>query len=485
MDHQYQTQTETANTTISQGNNTFPTAATVDYVNYDYPQPSKRGRGYAPTGEFDLSLIREFRARPGFYDRNSPIFKDKLQTAHQWQEISNNLGYDVSLLKDRMLQLRNRYNLEKRRLEQLRDENPGQHIDSPWPLFKHLHFLSEHIRPRRSYKSMQPRTSLADTGDEDEQQQQQQPLLQHEQHLEPLQQQQQSELQFDPQQMQQQQNMSIAGGDRHDSLSDGGGTGNGDLSAFANGILTVKMEEPDGDDANIADAESGSQSGEDTRRGHPLKLSAASTLLSMQQRQPHSKLPFAKTTHPSSSSSLSLNKRTSKYIATPAAMPPSIKIRRLDTMQERAGVLHLQPRPNIPQNNNFNNSNHNIENMNSKSNALRQKEAATVLAPRPAYNLQVNRRCLTNSEQKYAAFGDFVSSSLLELPATCALQLVEKFTSEVVRVLLNSKEKNAQDASGDGGVAQPSAIQPITPLPSTQQLQQINGVGVGETVNGV
>lgn len=69
-------------------------ANTVDYVNYDYPQPSKRGRGYAPTGEFDLSLIREFRARPGFYDRNSASFKDKLHTAHQWQEISNKLGFD-------------------------------------------------------------------------------------------------------------------------------------------------------------------------------------------------------------------------------------------------------------------------------------------------------------------------------------------------------------------------------------------------------
>lgn len=45
-------------------------------------------------GEFDLSLISEFRSRPSFYDRNSPRFKDKLYNAHQWQEISNKLGFD-------------------------------------------------------------------------------------------------------------------------------------------------------------------------------------------------------------------------------------------------------------------------------------------------------------------------------------------------------------------------------------------------------
>lgn len=60
----------------------------------------------------------------------------------------------MGLLKDRMLQLRNRYNLEKRRLEQLCLENPGKQMFSPWPLFNYLSFLSNHIRSRRSYKSM-------------------------------------------------------------------------------------------------------------------------------------------------------------------------------------------------------------------------------------------------------------------------------------------------------------------------------------------
>uniref|UniRef100_A0A1A9UTL2 MADF domain-containing protein n=1 Tax=Glossina austeni TaxID=7395 RepID=A0A1A9UTL2_GLOAU len=84
----------------------------------DYTPRRGRPRSLPAMGEFDLSLINEFRSRPAFYDRNCPKFKDKIYTAHQWQEISNKLGFDVSILKDRMLQLRNRYNLEKRRLEQ-------------------------------------------------------------------------------------------------------------------------------------------------------------------------------------------------------------------------------------------------------------------------------------------------------------------------------------------------------------------------------
>lgn len=53
-----------------------------------------------------------------------------------------------------MLQLRNRYNLEKRRIEQLREENPQKYINSPWPLYDSLQFLSGHIKARRRYKAM-------------------------------------------------------------------------------------------------------------------------------------------------------------------------------------------------------------------------------------------------------------------------------------------------------------------------------------------
>lgn len=64
----------------------------------------------------------------------------------------------VALLKERMYQLRNRYNLEKRKVETMRNDgvaNPR----STWPLFNNLSFLDGHIRPRKSYKSMLRRSS--------------------------------------------------------------------------------------------------------------------------------------------------------------------------------------------------------------------------------------------------------------------------------------------------------------------------------------
>jgi len=52
-----------------------------------------------------------------------------------------------------MLQLRNRYNLEKRKLESLKSDtcpNPK----SSWVLFKYLLFFDGHIKQRRSYKML-------------------------------------------------------------------------------------------------------------------------------------------------------------------------------------------------------------------------------------------------------------------------------------------------------------------------------------------
>ncbi len=57
------------------------------------------------------------------------------------------------MLKDRMNQLRNRYNLEKRKVIAMKDDgirNPK----TSWPLFTNLRFLDNHIRPRKSYKGM-------------------------------------------------------------------------------------------------------------------------------------------------------------------------------------------------------------------------------------------------------------------------------------------------------------------------------------------
>ncbi|XP_002017442.2 uncharacterized protein LOC6592054 [Drosophila persimilis] len=114
--------------------------------------PKGRGRpraSYAQTGEFDVGLIREFRSRPVLYDRSSKRYKDKPYVAQQWLQISHKLGYDVSVLKERMLNLRNRYNIEKRRIE-----SGGLSAQySQWPQFESLHFLANHIRSRRSFKN--------------------------------------------------------------------------------------------------------------------------------------------------------------------------------------------------------------------------------------------------------------------------------------------------------------------------------------------
>lgn len=57
------------------------------------------------------------------------------------------------MLKDRMYQLRNRYNLEKRKVLAMRDDGI-RYPKSSWPLFGNLRFLDNHIRPRKSYKGM-------------------------------------------------------------------------------------------------------------------------------------------------------------------------------------------------------------------------------------------------------------------------------------------------------------------------------------------
>ena len=50
-------------------------------------------------------------------------------------------------------------------------------------------------------------------------------------------------------------------------------------------------------------------------------------------------------------------------------------------------------------------------------------------------------RHLNGRELKYTAFGNFISSSLMDLPASIALELVEKFTSDVVKALMEKAEQ--------------------------------------------
>lgn len=123
-------------------------------------------------GDLDVNLITLYARTPALYDKRNPFYKDKPYSERAWNDISMKLGYkgnryrtddvdvvnaddpfSVEILKDRMLQLRNRYNLEKRKIEAMRSEtcpNPK----STWALYKYLLFFDGHIKQRRSYKML-------------------------------------------------------------------------------------------------------------------------------------------------------------------------------------------------------------------------------------------------------------------------------------------------------------------------------------------
>lgn len=125
-------------------------------------------------GDLDVNLITLYARTPALYDKRNPFYKDKQYSERAWNDISMKLGYkgnhyrknaaqntlseaydpfSVEILKDRMLQLRNRYNLEKRKIEMQRSEalpNPK----STWALYKYLLFFDGHIKQRRSYKML-------------------------------------------------------------------------------------------------------------------------------------------------------------------------------------------------------------------------------------------------------------------------------------------------------------------------------------------
>lgn len=333
---------------------------------FDYSWSGRRGRprGTYNMSEFDINLIREFESRPGFYDRNSRHFKDKIYNAQAWQDISNLLGYDVALLKDRMLQLRNRYNLEKRRLENLAEEHPDKIIQSQWPLYEHLHFLSDHIRPRRSYKRMLTR---------------------------PL-------------------------GEFHNSISNqssSSGTNFSNANNNANGLPVVKLENGFEED----DSEDNSNPDD---FDIDLHFDASNSVCADLDGAADS--PTTNGNGPANGaggpSDGNRTNNTSKTIPPPLVLKP-ISVKNIDSMRSIAP----------------------------KENVRRFPSAA------PSF-LREKRICLetTTRVQKFDAFGKFVTSSLIELPSEKALKLVEKFTSDIVKVLI---EKNH---STNGDVKEPVSV---------------------------
>ncbi|XP_065354397.1 putative cyclin-dependent serine/threonine-protein kinase DDB_G0272797/DDB_G0274007 [Calliphora vicina] len=355
-------------------------------------------------GEFDLSLISEFRSRPSFYDRSSPRFKDKLYNAHEWQEISNKLGFDVSILKDRILQLRNRYNLEKRRIEQLREENPYKSYDSPWPLYEHLHFLSEHIRARRSYKKMMPLNGSMGGGG--------------------------SQFAAEPElsnSCSNNSNLTL----RH--ITDQAATGGQNISAFPNGLLAVKMEDGSEDTGDETESQHNDSEINAFETAELITETHSSTMPiyhQQQQQQPqHSQLkplPQQQQQHRPTISIRRLDTLRSDY-ADSTSTNYHKKQQLLQQQQQQQQQHQHQHQAQLQRNHRT--SNH-------QSSLQTDNDSAVSVAPPPPKQARLNAR-----EYKYTAFGNFISSSLLDLPPSTALELVERFTSDIVRVLMENAEQ--------------------------------------------
>ncbi|XP_055853107.1 uncharacterized protein LOC129916920 [Episyrphus balteatus] len=62
-----------------------------------------------------------------------------------------------------MVQIRNKYHVEKKRLENLKIDNPKAFTESKWPLYEQLAFLSEHIPIRRSFRTMRCRRKYSES----------------------------------------------------------------------------------------------------------------------------------------------------------------------------------------------------------------------------------------------------------------------------------------------------------------------------------
>ncbi|XP_037816417.1 uncharacterized protein LOC119606844 [Lucilia sericata] len=119
--------------------------------------PVKRKRGRPRLDEpreikdFDNNLILEFKKCPAFYDRQHPQHRNREYTDRVWHRIAQQLNVSTNLVKTRMLQLRNRFNLEKRRVEAMKEQQPQNSVTSQWSLYDRLSFLSDYVKTRRPY----------------------------------------------------------------------------------------------------------------------------------------------------------------------------------------------------------------------------------------------------------------------------------------------------------------------------------------------
>ncbi|XP_013099163.1 uncharacterized protein LOC106081615 isoform X2 [Stomoxys calcitrans] len=129
----------------------------------------KRKRGRPRLSEtkiinnIDGNLIEEVKKFPILYDRDHPDYRNKALANRHWRLIANILNSSESVVKNRMIQLRNRFNVEKRRVDVLADGS----IVSNWPLYDSLAFLIEFTKKRRHYL-MQPKIQMNNTSSDEE-----------------------------------------------------------------------------------------------------------------------------------------------------------------------------------------------------------------------------------------------------------------------------------------------------------------------------
>ena len=115
---------------------------------------------------------------------------------------------------------------------------------------------------------------------------------------------------------------------------------------------------------------------------------------------------------------------------------PSITVRNINSLKrtyddanDSNSYIQQQQQPNNNLNNH--NTNNNI-NSNNNSPANSYKKSKIILQ---TASTSVTRH---QPSDKFNAFGNFMTASLLDLPETKALELIERFTNEIVRALIEN-----------------------------------------------
>ncbi|XP_061399552.1 uncharacterized protein LOC133335279 [Musca vetustissima] len=111
---------------------------------------------------FDSALIEEVKKFPVLYDRENPNYRNKAEANRYWRRVAIKLNTSESVVKNRLFQLRNRYNVEKRRMELNPESYDGE---SNWPLYKNISFLVEFGQAR--HRHLMSQTAAVSSSEED------------------------------------------------------------------------------------------------------------------------------------------------------------------------------------------------------------------------------------------------------------------------------------------------------------------------------